>query len=78
MSNPQLAEIDRSLHMIVRRAYDLGRGDALQRVVEVLKSDKTCGDRLALMAPETPVPDQHVANDAVAGAEVPWWARRAR
>jgi hypothetical protein len=47
-------------------------------VVEVLKSDKTCGDRLALMAPETPVPDQHVANDAVAGAEVPWWARRAR
>jgi len=85
LSNPQLAEIDRSLQAIVRRAYDLGREDALRKVVDVLNADKSCGERLALMAPDTPVPDHQFANDAAAtaneaaaAAEVPWWARRAR
>jgi hypothetical protein len=78
LSNPQLVEIDRSLHAIVRRAYDLGRDDALQKVVDVIRADKSCGDRLALMAPETSVLDQNMANGGAANPDVPWWARRAR
>ncbi len=78
MSNPQLADIDQSLRAIVRRAYDLGRDDALRKVIDVLNTDKPCGDRLALMAPETTEAEQQIANDAAAAPQVPWWARRAR
>lgn len=56
MSNPQLAEIDASLQAIVRRAYELGRGDALKKVVEVLSAEPPASERLALMAPDAPTP----------------------
>ena len=52
MQNHELAEIDASMQAIVRRAYDLGRTEALKKVVDVLSAERPSPDRLALMAPE--------------------------
>jgi hypothetical protein len=56
LENQELAEIDAAARAIVRRAYDLGRGEALKRVVEVLSSDRPSADQLALKGPEETTP----------------------
>jgi len=76
LSNSQLAEIDASLQAIVRRAYDLGRDDALKKVIDALNSDAPCVERLALMGPSTT--GSETEPQSVVGAEpaaaAPWWA----
>ena len=80
MSNSQLEEIDASIQAIVRRAYELGRGDALKKVVDVLNADKPGVERLALMAPDTtdveagPHLKSHTLNGQEAVSSAPWWA----
>jgi len=78
------------MQKIVRRAYELGRSDALKKVVDVLNADSDCSERLALMAPETteqappptPPPEhQKAANDwqpSMSSEPAPWWAWKVR
>jgi hypothetical protein len=75
LHNHELAEIDASLQAIVRRAYDLGRNEALKRVVEVLSDDRPA-DQLALMAPEDTVPAPHdnAPSHQERSEKTPWWA----
>jgi hypothetical protein len=75
LQNHELAEIDASLQAIVRRAYDLGRTEALRRVVDVLSAERP-GDQLALMAPEESVSADHgpTSNHEKTSANTPWWA----
>jgi hypothetical protein len=75
LQNHELEEIDASLQAIVRRAYDLGRTEALKRVVDVLSADRPA-DQLALMAPdETMHSAQDNASDhAEMSEKTPWWA----
>jgi hypothetical protein len=72
LHNHELEEIDVSLQAIVRRAYDLGRTEALKRVVDVLSAERPA-DQLALMAPEETMPS---APDTVPDhrEKTPWWA----
>jgi ferritin-like metal-binding protein YciE len=78
MENHELAEINTSLQAIVRRAYDLGRTEALKRVVDVLSEDRPAADQLALMAPDkTNSHHNNYAddvNDRAGSSEKPWWA----
>ena len=76
MDSHQLTEINQSLQAIVRRAYDLGRAEALKRVVDVLSEDRAPAEQLALMAPEVAdAPDRESAMHRRTGApERPWWA----
>lgn len=79
LDNPELAEIEASARAIVRRAYDLGRGEALRKVVEVLSDGKPAADHLALMAPEQTVPAvSHGVVNGAANGKTPWWAWRVR
>jgi hypothetical protein len=76
LKNPELAEIEASLQTIVRRAYDLGRNEALKRVVEVLSTDRPA-DQLALMAPEDTAPGaphDTASNREERSEKAPWWA----
>ena len=86
MDNRELDEIDASARAIIRRAYDLGRSEALKRVVEVLSDDRPSAEQLALMPPndavtETAPPveqpvipvEQPVMNGAVSSEKTPWW-----
>lgn len=80
MQNHELAEIDASLQAIVRRAYDLGRSEALKRVVEVLNADRPA-DQLALMAPDDAAPPashDNAPNHEEPAVKTPWWARPVR
>ena len=77
MQNPELADIEASFQTLVRRAYDLGRNDALRKVVDVLNADRPCSEQLALTAPDTTSPepeheDMNGAEPVTAGG--PWWA----
>ena len=79
MDNQELAEIEASARAIVRRAYDLGRGEALRKVVEVLSDGKPAAEHLALMAPEpAAAPADKVAVNGAANGKSPWWAWRVR
>jgi len=51
LHNTELLDIEASLQTLVRRAYDLGRNDALKKVVEVLNGDRPFAEQLALMGP---------------------------
>ncbi len=77
----ELAEINESLRTVVRRAYDLGRRDALKRVAGVLNEETACDERLALMAPDhLDHAHEHSVNgtgDATPSSP-PWWAWRVR
>jgi hypothetical protein len=82
LQTTELAEIDASLKAIVRRAYELGRSEALKKVVSVLNEDRACDERLALMAPDRhpagsdmPQPDERME---AASSAPPWWAWRVR
>ncbi len=61
MHGPEFDEIMGSLQEIVRRAYNLGRSDAVKQVVKVMQADESTWKPLALSAPaETaPSPIQH-------------------
>ena len=76
MENHELAEINASLQTIVRRAYDLGRSEALKRVVDILSTEPPPPDQLALISPAEPMPAPH--EDALSheqqSAKAPWWA----
>ncbi len=78
MQTSQLAEIDASLKALVRRAYDLGRDDALKQVVDVLKSDRACSEPLALAGPAdaaASMPGPELEDAASVQPESrPWWA----
>ncbi len=84
MDSHELAEINASLQAIVRRAYDLGRTEALKRVIDVLNEDRPTADQLALMAPDKPPDTSHhhspekIMNGQQAAAPKPWWAQPAR
>jgi hypothetical protein len=76
LHNHELAEINASLEAIVRRAYDLGRSEALKRVVDVLSTEPSAADQLALMPPvETiPAPHEDAPSHEQQSAKTPWWA----
>jgi hypothetical protein len=75
LHNHELKEIDASLQAIVRRAYDLGRTEALKRVVDVLSAERPA-DQLALMAPDETMPGAQdtASNHAETSEKTPWWA----
>ena len=52
MPNTELEGIEASLQTLARRAYELGRNDALKKVVAVLNGDRPFAEQLALMGPE--------------------------
>jgi hypothetical protein len=76
LQNHELAEINASLQAIVRRAYDLGRSEALKRVVDVLSAEPSTADQLVLMAPEETMsaPHEDSPNHEQEPAKTPWWA----
>jgi hypothetical protein len=81
LDSQELIEIDASARAIVRRAYDLGRSEALKKVVEVLGTDRPADDQLALMGPaaEATPPPPPVHENVMNGVEPvekkkPWWA----
>lgn len=76
MQNHELEEIDASMQVIVRKAYNLGRTEALKKVVDVLSAERPEADQLALMAPHEhePHPEQPVVNGVDVPAKTPWWA----
>jgi len=76
LENKELAEIEASARAIVRRAYDLGRGEALKKVVEVLSDGKPSAETLALMAPEkAPVSgNRRDMSNGGGPAKKPWWS----
>ncbi len=61
MHGPEYDEIMGSLQEIVRRAYNLGRSDAVKQVVKVMQADESTWKPLALSAPaeSEPTPLQH-------------------
>jgi len=76
LQNDELSEINASLQAIVRRAYDLGRSEALKRVVDVLSAEPPMTDQLVLMAPEEtkPSPHEDAPDPEQEPAKTPWWA----
>ena len=91
MNNPELASLEASLQTLVRQAYDLGRRDALKKVVDMLNTERPGEEPLALMAPHeaTQTPTiQETTQDMPKSIEAPppppvveetskpWWARR--
>ena len=83
MDKDEIVKIDESARAIVRRAYDLGRSEALRRVVEVLKEENPSAEQFALMAPEPDhEPDQAhheaLANGMASSEKSPWWAWRVK
>ncbi len=51
MHGPEFDDIMGSLQEIVRRAYNLGRSDAVKQVVKVMQADESTWKPLALSAP---------------------------
>jgi hypothetical protein len=77
LQNIELTDIETSVQTLVRRAYDLGRDDALKKVVAVLNGDRPSAEQLALMGPEgsshgTQHQDMN-GREQVASSR-PWWA----
>ncbi len=86
MKSPELVEIDASMRAIIQRAYDLGRRDALKKVVDVLGAEDKSepAEPLALMAPESSSSRMDAPNgEETVGMHMvendrPWWARPLR
>lgn len=81
MDNHELAEINTSLQALVRRAYDLGRSEALKKVVDVLSADRPAAEQLALIGPseKTSQPthedrQEQAINGKAQPTAKPWWA----
>jgi hypothetical protein len=77
MNNPEFEDILTSLQDVVRRAYSLGRADALKQVVEVMQADEQSWKPRALMAPAKPEAsaNQNVVTLPERQVSAPWWAR---
>ncbi len=86
MQNSELVDITASMEAAVRRAYALGRGDALKEVVGLLHNEPGCQKPTALLTgPEAEAPT--VAEGAAVSEEpsraakeperppVPWYLR---
>ena len=77
VQNTDLTDIEASMQALVRRAYELGRSDALRKVVDVLNADRPNSDQLALTGPiaETPEPEEiQVPEPTTTGdGKRPWW-----
>ena len=57
MPDPELERLEASASTLVRRAFELGWGDALRRVVEELNARSPGSERLELAPPaEAPAP----------------------
>ncbi len=68
------------MQAIVRRAYDLGKKEALKKVVDVLSTDRACAEPLALAAPAADVSMAN-AREPAGTAESPmqpWYLRTRR
>ncbi len=92
MQSPEYGEILTSLQEIVRKAYVLGRSEALKQVIDVMQKDETSWKPLALTGPAEGAPPASVASieapssepgpqtdaPADAGAGAAWWAKGAR
>jgi hypothetical protein len=80
MNSPEFEEILTSLQDVVRRAYSLGRADALKQVVQVMQADEQSWKPRALMAPATPEAsaNQNVVSMPERDEQAPWWARPPR
>jgi hypothetical protein len=84
MDNPQLAELDASLSSLLRRAYDLGRSDALAKLVDAVNCNQSDGKALVLAGPDT-AHSQNASSSNFIGStpsngtgsayEPPWWVR---
>lgn len=91
MDSPEFNEIMSALQGIVRRAYTLGRADALKRVIETMEKDEASWKPLAITGPvdsapataerhfdhAEPVPSHGgtAAKPASGGSSVPWYLR---
>ena len=71
MSQSEINEVVASVEALIRRAYALGRRDAMRQLVKYAESDESIAKPLALLAPvveaQTVPPDgapQSSANDA--------------
>ncbi len=73
MRSREYEEILASLQEVVRRAYALGRSEALKQVVQVMQTDESSWKPLAIAGPT-----EQVAAPAPRAEEVPWWARPPR
>ncbi len=69
MDSPEFEQILASLQAVVRRAYVLGRSEALKRVVEVMQTDETSWKPLALSAPPNVAPAPAADAPVSAGAD---------
>lgn len=56
MQNSELDNIAASMNDAIHRAYALGRGDALRRVVEMVQADELGGKTVALLGPADSAP----------------------
>ncbi len=74
MQNHELAEIDASMQAIIRRAYALGRAEALKKVVDALSVDHPDPDQLALMGPDESMGAEHEPAETKPSGKTPWWA----
>jgi hypothetical protein len=78
LQNNELTDIEASVQTLVRRTYDLGRNDALKKVVAVLHGDRPIAEQLALMGPEGQGHEiglhQVMNGSQPASTSRPWWA----
>ena len=92
MQSPEYGEILTSLQEMVRKAYVLGRSEALKQVIDVMQKDETTWKPLAITGPAegaAPIalgsidasardPGPQNGTSAEPGAGAAWWARAAR
>lgn len=65
------------MQALVRRAYDMGRTDALNKIVDMMKDDRQGVSPLAIEGPAedaAEVGHEEVNGMAPARGESPWWA----
>jgi hypothetical protein len=77
VQNQHLTDIEASMQALVRRAYDMGRTDALNKIVDMMKADRQGSSPLAIEGPDEDASDmahEDVNGMAPARAESPWWA----
>jgi hypothetical protein len=77
LQNTELLDIEASIQSLVRRAYDLGRNDALKKVVDVLNGDRPFAEQLALMGPKGGTREhehENMSEPEPTTAGAPWWA----
>jgi hypothetical protein len=77
LQSAQLAELEATVLSSVRRAYDLGRDEALKKLVEAV-TGSVAAPPLALPAPAQAVARGELHSPSVTedrAADLPWWSR---